>query len=292
MVACGDSGMCEPTDATSTSNSTTKEENVRHGKCLNASQILKLDCNSSVVEFNCSLPQFVEFPPDELNPECSNRTFYAPKVTGEGEPLAVTVTCPGRVPECKFWDANMSDWAGDGCAVASYTNSSITCECTHLTDFAGATGDVGSTAGSVVEMGLALSLTDLLNALTVLITLLLALALFAALWPRPWPTRPTSGTGTRCASILPGDTVRRSPRRFRAPQNASRSPRPLPKRGRVVDAVRLQGLRAARHARQTVRGDGVARLRHGIRREHKIYKSSTCRTATTTRAGASRYSPC
>ena len=87
-----------------------------------------------------------------------------------GEPLAVTVTCPGRVPECKFWDANISDWAGDGCAVASYTNSSITCECTHLTDFAGATGDVGSTAGSVVEMGLALSLTDLMNALPVHIT--------------------------------------------------------------------------------------------------------------------------
>ena len=177
-VACDES--CATTDATS-SNST-KEENVRHGKCLNSSQILKLDCNSSVVEFNCSLPQFVEFPPDELNPDGSNRTFYAPRVTGGGEPLAVTVTCPGRVPECKFWDANISDWAGDGCTVASYTNSSITCECTHLTDFAGATGDVGSTAGSVVEMGLALSLTDLLNALTVLITLLLALALFAALW--------------------------------------------------------------------------------------------------------------
>ena len=97
--------------------------------------------------------------------------------------------------------------------MASYTNSSIMCECTHLTDFAGATGDVGSTAGSVVEMGLALSLTDLLNALTVLITLLLALALFAALWARGVMDDKADERDRHALreAVLPGDTVKKEP---------------------------------------------------------------------------------
>ena len=267
--------MCEPTDATSNSNSTTKEENVRHGKCLNASQILKLDCNSSVVEFNCSLPQFIEFPPDELHPEGSNRTFYAPKVTGDGEPLAVTVTCPGRVPECKFWDANISDWAGDGCAVASYTNSSITCECTHLTDFAGATGDVGSTAGSVVEMGLALSLTDLLNALTVLITLLLALALFAALWARGVMDDKADERDRHALreAVLPGDTVKKEPTKISrttervalAAAFRTKERRPWLLTPSVFKAYARHAMPVKRYAATALHGFVTA-----MRREHKI----------------------
>ena len=79
-------------------------------------------------------------------------------MTGDGEPLAVTVTAPGAC-RVQVLDVHISD----GPATASgelHDSSNVRVHA--LDGLAGATGDVGSTAGSVVEMGLALSLTDLL----------------------------------------------------------------------------------------------------------------------------------
>ena len=73
--------------------------------CYNRSQILNVNC-SVPTTFNCSIPQFIET-------QFGNKTLLAPKKTGEpcpgspkGEPVAVTVTCPGKKPECTFWDHN------------------------------------------------------------------------------------------------------------------------------------------------------------------------------------------
>ena len=96
--------------------------------------------------------------------------------------MAVTVTCPGKKPECTFWDHNKSAWGGDGCRVVNYTGYNVTCACTHLTDFAGSTGPVGSTAGAVVSTLLSMNLADLLDAIVVLITLIVCLGFFAFLY--------------------------------------------------------------------------------------------------------------
>ena len=142
--------------------------------CLNRTQILNVNC-SVPTTFNCSVPQFVET-------KFGNKTLLAPRITGGGDPVAVSVTCPGSKPACTFWDDNSSSWGGDGCSVVNYTGYNVTCACTHLTDFAGSTGPVGSTAGAVVSTLLSMNLADLLEALTVLITLMAALGLFAFLY--------------------------------------------------------------------------------------------------------------
>jgi hypothetical protein len=47
-----------------------------------------------------------------------------------------TVQCPklNLTPECLYWNTNVSQWRSDGC-VPTVSNSTMTCQCTHLTDF-------------------------------------------------------------------------------------------------------------------------------------------------------------
>ena len=40
-------------------------------------------------------------------------------------------------PACKYFDTKTGMWSEEGCVTAGYTNNSIICECTHLTDFSG-----------------------------------------------------------------------------------------------------------------------------------------------------------
>ena len=47
----------------------------------------------------------------------------------------VEFTCPGILPACLWWNDAEADWSGDGCEVANYTSTNVTCECSHLTDF-------------------------------------------------------------------------------------------------------------------------------------------------------------
>lgn len=45
--------------------------------------------------------------------------------------------CPAPIItyECLYWDTNKTSWSGDGCTATVGSQSSITCACTHLTDF-------------------------------------------------------------------------------------------------------------------------------------------------------------
>lgn len=47
-----------------------------------------------------------------------------------------TYQCPSPVltPNCLYWSSNTSSWSSDGCAT-TMVNGSISCACTHLTDF-------------------------------------------------------------------------------------------------------------------------------------------------------------
>ncbi|KAH8092045.1 hypothetical protein JL720_5622 [Aureococcus anophagefferens] len=95
-----------------------------------------------------------------------------------GNPATYNCSQPQYLPECTFWDENRSRWSGDNCTVRNYTAYNVTCACTHLTDFAGATKDVGSTASAVVATGANMNLAQLMEALVVLITLLATLGVF------------------------------------------------------------------------------------------------------------------
>ena len=122
--------MCEPTDATSKSNSD-KEENGG----TEVPQLVVADFETGLQLLHCRIQLLAapvhRVPARRAAPRgLATARSYAPKVTGEGEPLAVTVTCPGRVPECKFWDANIERLGRRRLYRNDYTNSSITCECT------------------------------------------------------------------------------------------------------------------------------------------------------------------
>ena len=46
----------------------------------------------------------------------------------------VAATCPGVIPQCKWWDSSSSvgssgSWRDDGCRVANYTETNVTCAC-------------------------------------------------------------------------------------------------------------------------------------------------------------------
>jgi len=43
-----------------------------------------------------------------------------------------------ELPQCKYFDTKANEWSTEGCVTAGYTNTSIVCQCDHLTDFSGA----------------------------------------------------------------------------------------------------------------------------------------------------------
>ena len=108
-----------------------------------------------------------------------------------------------------------------------------------------------------------------------LITLLLALALFAALWARGVMDDKADERDRHAARGGPagrhGQEGAHEDFAHHRTRRARRGPFDEGAPAVAADAVRVRGLRAARHARQTVRGDGVARFRHGdAQRKHKI----------------------
>jgi hypothetical protein len=71
-----------------------------------------------------------------------NGTWVVPCLLDSWQRVECTSTiqqyqCPAPVItyECLYWNTNKSTWSGDGCTATTGSQSSITCECTHLTDF-------------------------------------------------------------------------------------------------------------------------------------------------------------
>jgi hypothetical protein len=51
-------------------------------------------------------------------------------------PTATGAPIPRSIAQCRHWDAGEGVWSASGCKVVEFTTSSVTCACTHLTDFA------------------------------------------------------------------------------------------------------------------------------------------------------------
>jgi hypothetical protein len=49
--------------------------------------------------------------------------------------IRVNETLGGFVPMCRYWDTKNNTWSSAGCKMTNYTKSSISCECTHTTDY-------------------------------------------------------------------------------------------------------------------------------------------------------------
>jgi hypothetical protein len=81
----------------------------------------------------------------------SHTTGQKVAVSGLLNPIYFTLQVPGGMntsllqsnaslsgirPSCKYWNVTMNSWSTDGCEMVGYTSTSITCACTHTTDFA------------------------------------------------------------------------------------------------------------------------------------------------------------
>jgi hypothetical protein len=51
-------------------------------------------------------------------------------------PTATGAPIPRSIAQCRYWDAGEGIWSASGCKVIELTTSSVTCACTHLTEFA------------------------------------------------------------------------------------------------------------------------------------------------------------
>ena len=101
----------------------------RTGTCHNRSQVLTFDCDVPTT-FDCGEPRVVTLP--------DGSTMNA---TRAALPLEITVSCPARTAACSFWDNATTSWSSDGCAAVASTASSVTCACTHLTEFSASTNE-------------------------------------------------------------------------------------------------------------------------------------------------------
>jgi hypothetical protein len=62
-----------------------------------------------------------------------------------------SVVCETKAqPTCRFWDAELKAWSGQGCVLKSFTPFNTTCECTHLTSFASTAGVIGDEFSAVL----------------------------------------------------------------------------------------------------------------------------------------------
>jgi hypothetical protein len=70
----------------------------------------------------------------------------------------ILYSCPAPVPTaaCVFWDEAARRWAGEGCVVAAVNASSVTCACTHFTEFAARFAALGAAQRDVFAETLAL----------------------------------------------------------------------------------------------------------------------------------------
>lgn len=62
-------------------------------------------------------------------------------LTGQSQDDVERQMIDGQVPNCRWWNATLRQWVGDGCRTLRVDNggSTLTCACTHLTDFGSCT---------------------------------------------------------------------------------------------------------------------------------------------------------
>ena len=86
------------------------------------------------------------------------------------------------VPVCQFWDTITETWSQTGCWLSSYTNSSMTCSCTHLTSFSGAAENfIPSANVKAIWNWRALTIENMMDHPTVFLSILGALCLFISI---------------------------------------------------------------------------------------------------------------
>lgn len=68
----------------------------------------------------------------------------------------ITYECPtlANVPTCRFWDEQRRRWSGEGCSVVAVDQQAgtMTCECSHLTDFSGRFAALGKQQESMFAL--------------------------------------------------------------------------------------------------------------------------------------------
>ena len=94
--------------------------------CQEANETLSYRCNSS----DTLLTETCEFKGQEVNFSC---------------PLAFYVL------SCVYWDEENEIWSNEGCSVVSVSESSMVCECNHLTQFTGLAEGYLSNAGNTLS---------------------------------------------------------------------------------------------------------------------------------------------
>ncbi|CAM9205474.1 unnamed protein product [Chrysoparadoxa australica] len=92
--------------------------------------------------------------------------------------------CGVEQPTCSYFNEALGAWDDEGCEVVSSTGTTVTCACTHLTDFGSRLGATAGLAKTVLTQEL--SVTDLLDNLVVVITLIVlySLFIFGCVWGR------------------------------------------------------------------------------------------------------------
>lgn len=113
-----------------------------------------------------------KFVPSDPTTDVVLLAYYILEVQcGQGRPVAqvacssgsygrvVSATCLGteRVPLCAAYDLKQNVWSSAGCVPTAHDSSSVTCSCTHLTDFATRFAAVGQTQQAVFSQALTLT---------------------------------------------------------------------------------------------------------------------------------------
>lgn len=80
----------------------------------------------------------VTSPVYQLQADCGSLIGTKTFICGPGTyGQTVSYNCPevALTPSCAYWDTSLGKWSSAGCTVASVTATSVTCACTHLTEF-------------------------------------------------------------------------------------------------------------------------------------------------------------
>jgi hypothetical protein len=153
-------GCIQPTNLTAASEST----QAARDSPTSTFELASSCGNSSAVRVaDLSVPILLELPLSRRAIENSVRSFacrqgqrYRVELECDtsGEAVRTNITCDGRSDylapyacaprvRCIFWNASRRAWSDDGCRVRRVTNSTVQCECTHLTDFSTSADSLG-----------------------------------------------------------------------------------------------------------------------------------------------------
>ena len=93
-----------------------------------------------------------------------------------------SVAASHYLPVCQFWDTENSTWSQSGCWVSSFTETTVTCACTHLTSFSGSADDfIPSANVKALWTWRSLNLDNLMEHPTVFLSILGVLCLFISI---------------------------------------------------------------------------------------------------------------